>query len=130
MWRNVALGTIIVGLLDIAEVIVFYTFRGVKPIRILQSVAAGVTGRDRAFSGGTETAALGLFLHFCIAFVVVLTSLLIQGWTIAPAAKRLGVSFPRGKPLPRSYDQGFLYDFTEGAAFRVPLHRVWTPGDR
>ncbi len=39
--------------------------------------------------------------YFDIAFVVVLTSLLIQGWTIAPAAKRLGVSFPRGKPLPR-----------------------------
>jgi uncharacterized membrane protein YagU involved in acid resistance len=72
MWRNVVLGTIIVGFLDIAEVIVFYAFRDVKPIRILQSIAAGVTGRDRAFSGGTETAAFGLFLHFFIAFVVVL----------------------------------------------------------
>ena len=41
------------------------------------------------------------YRYFDIAFVVVLTSLLIQGWTIAPAAKRLGVSFPRGKPLPR-----------------------------
>ena len=38
---------------------------------------------------------------FDIAFVVVLTSLLIQGWTIAPAARRLDVSFPRGNPLPR-----------------------------
>ncbi len=41
------------------------------------------------------------YRYFDIAFVVVLTSLLIQGWTIAPAAKRLGVSFARGKPLPR-----------------------------
>ena len=41
------------------------------------------------------------YVYFDIAFVVVLTSLLIQGWTIAPAARRLGVSFPRGKPLPR-----------------------------
>ena len=41
------------------------------------------------------------YRYFDVAFVVVLTSLLIQGWTIAPAAKRLGVSFPRGKPLPR-----------------------------
>jgi potassium/hydrogen antiporter len=40
-------------------------------------------------------------LYFDIAFVVVLTSLLIQGWTIAPAARRLGVSVPRGNPLPR-----------------------------
>jgi cell volume regulation protein A len=40
-------------------------------------------------------------LYFDIAFVVVLSSLLVQGWTIAPAARRLGVSFPRGAPLPR-----------------------------
>ena len=33
----------------------------------------------------------------------------------------------RGKPLPRDYEQRFLYDFEEGASFRVPLHRVWTP---
>ena len=33
----------------------------------------------------------------------------------------------RGHPLPRAYDKGFLYDFEEGAAFRVPLHQVWQP---
>src|SRR6185295_4183969 len=41
------------------------------------------------------------FIYFDVAFVVVLTSLLIQGWTIGPAARRLGISFPRGNPLPR-----------------------------
>jgi cell volume regulation protein A len=40
-------------------------------------------------------------LYFDIAFVAVLASLLIQGWSIAPAARRLGVSFPRKDPLPR-----------------------------
>src|SRR5262245_49866678 len=40
-------------------------------------------------------------VYFDIAFVVVLTSLLIQGWTIAWAARRLGVAFPRKDPLPR-----------------------------
>jgi potassium/hydrogen antiporter len=40
-------------------------------------------------------------LYFDIAFVVVLMSLLVQGWTLAPAARALRVSFPRGKPLPR-----------------------------
>jgi cell volume regulation protein A len=34
-------------------------------------------------------------LYFDVAFVVVLVSLLVQGWTIAPAARRLGVAFPR-----------------------------------
>jgi len=33
----------------------------------------------------------------------------------------------RSHPLPRDYGQGFFYDFEEGASFRIPLHRVWTP---
>ncbi|MCC6888639.1 MAG: potassium/proton antiporter [Hyphomicrobiales bacterium] len=40
-------------------------------------------------------------LYFDVGFVVVLVSLLVQGWTIAPAAHWLGVSFPRSDPLPR-----------------------------
>jgi len=66
------LGTLLVGVLDIGEVIAFYAFRGVAPTRILQAVAAGLIGRERAISGGIATAALGLLIHFCIAFVVVL----------------------------------------------------------
>jgi potassium/hydrogen antiporter len=41
------------------------------------------------------------YLYFDIAFVVVLASLLIQGWTIAWAAWRLHVALPRHDPLPR-----------------------------
>lgn len=37
-------------------------------------------------------------LYFDVAFVVVLTSLLIQGWTIAAAARRLHVALPRIDP--------------------------------
>jgi cell volume regulation protein A len=40
-------------------------------------------------------------LYFDVGFVVVLVSLLVQGWTIAPAAGWFGVSFPRSDPLPR-----------------------------
>ena len=40
-------------------------------------------------------------LYFDVGFVVVLVSLLVQGWTIAPAARWLDVSFPRSDPLPR-----------------------------
>ncbi len=36
-------------------------------MRLLQSVASGLLGAP-AFNGGLPTAALGLFLHFCIAF--------------------------------------------------------------
>ena len=40
-------------------------------------------------------------LYFDIAFVVVLTSLLIQGWTIPFAARRLQIALPRHDALPR-----------------------------
>ena len=40
-------------------------------------------------------------LYFDIAFVVVLTSLLIQGWTIPAAARRLHIALPRHDSLPR-----------------------------
>jgi cell volume regulation protein A len=40
-------------------------------------------------------------LYFDVGFVVVLVSLLVQGWTIAASARWLGVSFPRSDPLPR-----------------------------
>jgi potassium/hydrogen antiporter len=43
-------------------------------------------------------------LYFDIAFVVVLTSLLIQGWTISFAARRLYIALPRSDPLPRRVD--------------------------
>ncbi|HYR27619.1 MAG TPA: hypothetical protein VEU30_04095 [Thermoanaerobaculia bacterium] len=72
MWRKIALGTIIAGSLDITEVMIFYElYRGVRPVRILQSIAAGLIGRGEAFEGGIATAVLGLGIHFCIAFVVV-----------------------------------------------------------
>jgi cell volume regulation protein A len=41
------------------------------------------------------------YRYFDIAFVVVLTSLLIQGWTVAFAARRLHIALPRTDPLPR-----------------------------
>ena len=50
----------------ITAAIVIYAFRGVAPVRILQSVAAGLLGAS-AFTGGAKTAALGLALHFFIA---------------------------------------------------------------
>jgi len=41
------------------------------------------------------------YLFFDVAFVVVLSSLLIQGWTVALAARKLDISFTRAEPLPK-----------------------------
>jgi hypothetical protein len=69
--RALALGTLTVGGLDLADAIVFFGVRsGVSPVRILQGIAAGLLGRD-AFTGGLATALAGLLLHFTIAFAIV-----------------------------------------------------------
>ena len=73
--RALLVGTLAVGVLDILDAIVFFGLRGAQPIRILQSIAAGLLGRE-AFAGGWRTAALGLALHFFIAFIVVLVYML------------------------------------------------------
>ena len=64
-------GTLTVGTLDILDAIVFFGIRNhVAPIRIFQSIAAGLLGRA-AFSGGIRTALLGALLHYFIAFSIV-----------------------------------------------------------
>ena len=71
-WRStlpVLVGGLIAGACDITYAIVFSGFRGVPAERILQSVASGLLGA-KAFEGGAATAALGLFLHFMIAFLL------------------------------------------------------------
>jgi hypothetical protein len=64
-------GGLAVGVLDFLDANIFFgLWFGAKPIRIWQSVAAGLIGRERAINGGLKTALLGLFLHFVIAFII------------------------------------------------------------
>ena len=60
----------IAGVLDITSAFVLAYPKGVGPIRVLQGVAAGLTGRESAIKGGLVTAGLGLAIHFFIAFVI------------------------------------------------------------
>jgi hypothetical protein len=72
--RALLAGTLAVGILDITDAFIFFWLRsGVRPTRILQSIAAGLLGRETAVAGGLATAMLGLGLHFFIAFMIVLT---------------------------------------------------------
>jgi uncharacterized membrane protein YagU involved in acid resistance len=60
-------GGLACGILDISSALVSYGLIGVKPVRILQSVASGWLG-PAAFQGGIPTAVLGTAFHFLIAF--------------------------------------------------------------
>src|SRR6266850_3962575 len=73
--RAIAYGTLVVGALDAVDAMVFFGLRGATPVRIFQSIAAGLLGRS-SFSGGMPTAVLGVALHFFIAFLIVATYVL------------------------------------------------------
>ena len=79
-FQTIVLGGLVVALLDGLFAITYYGFiLGINKLRIFQSVAAGLLGTTRSFSGGVKTFLLGLFLHLivatCIATVYYLVSL-------------------------------------------------------
>jgi hypothetical protein len=55
------------GAMDISAAFITWWPRGIMPDRILKGIASGLLGPD-AYSGGWQIAALGLALHFFIAF--------------------------------------------------------------
>ena len=70
-WPYTLAGGAVAGALDITYACVFWAIKaGVPARRILQSVAAGLLGRDTSVQGGNATAALGLALHFFIALTM------------------------------------------------------------
>ena len=61
-------GGLAAGVLDITQAFIgFGIGNGVKPVMILRHIASGLLGA-KAYQGGSGTAALGLLLHFVIAF--------------------------------------------------------------
>lgn len=66
-WRHAIAGGLVAGTLDMIYICSFWALRGVPPIRIFQSVAAGWLGREDAIAGGAGTALLGLGSHYLIA---------------------------------------------------------------
>ena len=64
--RAITWGGLLAGVGDIT--FAFVVWRGIGPVRVLQSVASGLLGAA-AREGGLATAALGAVLHFTIAFI-------------------------------------------------------------
>ncbi len=117
----------VLGLLVTPHTLVTYAVPGIAVALFLmvvgRPVAAaicllpfGYTRREVAFIGWVGLrGAVGVYLasipvlvgvpnaglFFNVGFFVVLISLLIQGWTIRPAALRLGLALPRTAPEPK-----------------------------
>jgi uncharacterized membrane protein YagU involved in acid resistance len=74
--RAILYATLVVGVLDAADGVVFRGLQGQNPIQVLQYIASSLLG-SRAFSGGLASAALGLVLHFATALVVATIYILV-----------------------------------------------------
>jgi hypothetical protein len=69
-YRYVLYGGLVAGTLDLVYICTLWAAKGVGPIRILHSVAAGWLGRDAAIAGGYPAALLGLASHYLIAIAM------------------------------------------------------------
>jgi hypothetical protein len=65
--RGLLVGWLLCGILDISSAVIISLYRHGSPFRMLQYIASGLLG-PKSLDGGTATAALGLCLHFFIAF--------------------------------------------------------------
>lgn len=73
-FETILYGGLATGILDFLDATIFFmAYSGAAFTRIWQSVAAGILGRESAVAGGWNTAFLGIFLHFVIAFLVATT---------------------------------------------------------
>ncbi len=70
-FETILYGGLAIGILDFLDATIFFgVYMGAGFTRVWQAVAAGLLGRDAAVAGGWNTAALGIFLHFVIAFII------------------------------------------------------------
>jgi uncharacterized membrane protein YagU involved in acid resistance len=91
---TIVYGGLVVGILDMLFAFTFYgLILGAPPLRIFQSVAAGLLGRAAAYEGGVKTFVLGILLHFvvasCIATVYYFASRVLRVMIRHPIASGL-----------------------------------------
>ena len=67
-YKAILWGWLAAGVLDIAAASIQSTLRGGSPVRVLQVIASGLLGAN-SYQMGWRSAALGLAVHFLIAFV-------------------------------------------------------------
>jgi len=66
---TIVFGGLAIGVLDFLDASIFFPqYFGITVQRVWQGVAAGVLGSEASRAGGWNSAALGIFLHFVVAF--------------------------------------------------------------
>lgn len=96
----------IVGALDLIYAVLVYSPQ--RPVLVPQAIASGVLGA-KSYSGGAQTAALGVILHFFIAFVAATVYYL--------ASRRLAILT----------DRAVLFGLIYGALVYAFMHLIVVP---
>ena len=69
--KTIAFGGLAIGVLDFIDASIFFPlYYGITFQSVWWGPASGVLGRDAARAGGWNTALLGIFLHFVMAFCI------------------------------------------------------------
>jgi hypothetical protein len=68
--RTIVTAGLVAGALDITYAFIIWGLRGVTPLRIGKSIAAGLMGREAAVAGGAGVGLFGLLLHFIMATII------------------------------------------------------------
>jgi hypothetical protein len=119
-YQAILWGTLIAGTLDILSAVVHSSLLGGGPVRMLKGIASGILGAA-SFEGGFWTAALGLALHFLIAFtatvVFYLASRKLKFMVRQPVVSGVlyGIAvylFMYGVVLPLTFHRNFFVQFT------------------
>jgi len=117
-WVTILLGGLAAGVGD--TLLAFGMYR-VSPVRIYQSVASGLLGREAAVSGGLATAGLGMLLHFFIATTAAAVYVL--------AATRLKLLVDRAVPCGLVFGVAvyfFMKEIVVPLSAARPISFTWT----
>src|SRR5262245_47961872 len=113
-WMWVSMGGLAVGTADMLFAMAWWAPLGAPPMRILQSIAAWVMGRDAAMAGGATTALFGALLYWYLMCAIV------AGYHVA--VSNYGARHD-GLLLRRPLLCGAIY----GAAWFVLIHLIAVP---
>jgi uncharacterized membrane protein YagU involved in acid resistance len=106
--ETITLAGLLAGALDITATSTLMTLQGIPLERLWQGIASGALGAS-AFKGGKKTAALGLFFHFAIAFIVA------------------AIYYAISRQLPMIMERPVLWGALYGVVVHLVMSRVVVP---
>jgi uncharacterized membrane protein YagU involved in acid resistance len=107
-FATITAAALLSGILDLSATTTVMKSQGIPPERLLQVIASGALGQS-SFQGGKNTAAIGLFFHFFIAFALAV------------------IYYQSSRRLPFLIDHPFFSGALYGIAVHLVMSRIVVP---